>query len=87
VHFLHYMFRPLLVAIFRWFVIQKILRQLPHVSTDPLLQYYKILYTSISDSLVLYFIFYGTLIVKYTEATDPLTHAVTAFEFFVLQTT
>jgi hypothetical protein len=25
-HFLHYMFRPLLVAIFRWFVIQKIQR-------------------------------------------------------------
>jgi hypothetical protein len=23
VHFLHYMFRPLLVAIFKWFVIQK----------------------------------------------------------------
>jgi hypothetical protein len=30
----HYMLRPLLVAIFRWFVIQKIRRQLPHVSTD-----------------------------------------------------
>jgi hypothetical protein len=39
VHVLHYMFQPLLVAIFRWFVIQKIRRQLPHVSTDPLLQY------------------------------------------------
>jgi hypothetical protein len=44
---------------------------------------------------VLYFIFYGTLIVKThptmafafvrTEATDPLTYTVTAFEFFVLQ--
>jgi hypothetical protein len=39
VHFLHYMFRPLLVAIFRWFVIQKIRRQLPYISTDPLRQY------------------------------------------------
>jgi hypothetical protein len=38
VHFLHYMFRPLLVAIFKWFVIQKIRRQLPHVSMD---LYYK----------------------------------------------
>jgi hypothetical protein len=33
------MFRPLLVAIFRWFVIQKIQRQLLYMSTDPLLQY------------------------------------------------
>jgi hypothetical protein len=39
VHFLHYMFRPLLVAIFRWFVIQKIRRQLLYMSTDPLRQY------------------------------------------------
>jgi hypothetical protein len=41
VHFLHYMFRPQLVAIFRWFVIQKIRRQLPYMSTDPLRQYVK----------------------------------------------
>jgi hypothetical protein len=39
VHFLQYMFRPLLVAIFRWFVIQKIQSQLLYMSTDKLLQY------------------------------------------------
>jgi hypothetical protein len=37
-NFLHYMFRPLLVAIFRWFVIQKIRRQLLYMSMDPLRQ-------------------------------------------------
>jgi hypothetical protein len=41
VHFLHYMFRPLLVAIFRWFAIQKIQSQLLYMSTDPLLHTYK----------------------------------------------
>jgi hypothetical protein len=35
------MFRPLLVAIFRWFVIQKIQSQLLYMSTDPLLHTYK----------------------------------------------
>jgi hypothetical protein len=35
------MFRPLLVAIFRWLVIQKIQSQLLYMSTDPLLHTYK----------------------------------------------
>jgi hypothetical protein len=39
VHFLHYMFRPLLVAIFRRFVIQKNSKSVAFMSTDPLLQY------------------------------------------------
>jgi hypothetical protein len=44
VHFLHYMFRPLLVAIFRWYVTQQCFwRQLLYVSTDPLRQYVNML--------------------------------------------
>jgi hypothetical protein len=57
-------------------------------------EYYKIIYFCLT---MLHFTFYGTQIVKThltaafasvrTEATDPLTYTVTAFEFLVLQTT
>jgi hypothetical protein len=42
VHFSHYMFRPRLAAIFRWFANTKLTKAVTIYSTDPLSRYVKV---------------------------------------------